>query len=325
MKLVKKIALGACALALCGIALVGCSNSSDSPALGGQLSASAQYNTVWSGNTKMGWSGDNNCVVIDHALFPADFDGLRITYSASEGAIKIAVCDPWTELKPSKMSSGSIASDGALNLSTDDHVVTVTLSSANVAAIIGKGKDGAWGGLKIFGADTVTLTKVETYKAASAPATDEPAADEPDSDEEETNVTDGGETAQDTAAWTGTSVLDWNLGDDNGVYITADKVPNNAKGIKITYTTDNTDSHCMKFLEGTTWGHIAVASVTGEGMIANEGADAGIAIWVWKEQTDSTVSVFWTADSDDETNVLGGGIKVYGDGATLTKIEVITE
>ncbi len=148
MKLVKKIALGVCALALCGIALVGCSNSSDSPALGGQLSASAQYNTVWSGNTKMGWSGDNNCVVIDHALFPADFDGLRITYSASEGAIKIAVCDPWTELKPSKMSSGSIASDGALNLSTDDHVVTVTLSSANVAAIIGKGKDGAWGGLK---------------------------------------------------------------------------------------------------------------------------------------------------------------------------------
>ena len=114
----------------------------------------------------MAWSGDENCVVIDHAVFSADFDSLRVTYNASAGAIKLAACDPWTELKPAAISDGSIGDDGALNLPTgDNQTVTVKLSDSDVALIKGQGKDGAWGGVKIFGADTEAKVRqsIEEY------------------------------------------------------------------------------------------------------------------------------------------------------------------
>ena len=195
MKMTRRIALGTAALALCGALFFSCSNSAggnplaltgntpvatgSQPTQGGgsgqtQSPATISYNKLWEGSKTMAWSGDENCVVIDHAVFSADFDSLRVTYNASAGAIKLAACDPWTELKPAAISDGSIGADGALNLPTgDNQTVTVKLSDSDVALIKGQGKDDAWGGVKIFGADTVTLLKVESFKAAASatPAT----------------------------------------------------------------------------------------------------------------------------------------------------------
>ncbi len=197
MKMTRRIALGTAALALCGALFFSCSNSAggnplaltgntpdvtgSQPTQGGgsgqtQSPAAIAYNKLWEGSKTMAWSGDENCVVIDHAVFSADFDSLRVTYNASAGAIKLAACDPWTELKPAAISDGSIGDDGALNLPTgDNQTVTVKLSDSDVALIKGQGKDGAWGGVKIFGADTVTLLKVESFKAAASATPTTPA------------------------------------------------------------------------------------------------------------------------------------------------------
>ncbi len=184
MKLFGKILYGVSAAALCGALFFGCSNAAgdgspnqqQTPQGGGsgqtQSPATISYNEVWSGSQKIDWGA--NGVSIDHAKFTADFDSLRVTYNASAGAIKLAACDPWTELKPATISDGSIGDDGALNLPTgDNQTVTVKLSDSDVALIKGQEKDGAWGGVKIFGADTVTLLKVESFKAAASatPAT----------------------------------------------------------------------------------------------------------------------------------------------------------
>lgn len=119
---------------------------------------------VWSGSQTIDW-GDNG-VVIDHAKFTADFTSIRITYNATAGALKMAVCDPWTEIAPATVSEGaSIADDGAVNLATGDaKTVTIKLADAAVAGIKGQGKAGAWGGVKIFGAESITITKVESVK-----------------------------------------------------------------------------------------------------------------------------------------------------------------
>ena len=127
-----------------------------------------------------------------------------------------------------------------------------------------------------------------------------------------------------TELWSGTSELAWGKGDKNGEYFTNDKLSANAKGLRITYTTDNTDDHCLKFLQGDSWQDIALDSVSGSGELASSGTDAGKAVWLWKGQTNATVSILWKAGSEDETKVLSKGIKVYGNGATLTKIELYT-
>ncbi|MBR4598555.1 MAG: hypothetical protein IKO39_00710 [Treponema sp.] len=121
------------------------------------------YTEVWTGEQAIDW-GENG-IVIDHANFPADFTAVRITYNASEGALKMAVCDPWTDISATSVSAGSIAADGAINLPIGDaQSVTIDLSADSVAGIIGQGHDKAWGGLKIYGADTITVTKVEAVK-----------------------------------------------------------------------------------------------------------------------------------------------------------------
>lgn len=194
MKMTRRIALGTAALALCGALFFGCSNSAggnllagadgtgaagSQPTQGGgngqtQSPATISYNEVWSGSQKIDW--DANGVSIDHAKFTADFDSLRVTYNASAGAIKLSVCEPWTDitLTAASVNDGTIADDGAFNLPTGDNkTVTIKLSDADVAGIKGQEKDGAWGGVKIYGADTVTLLKVESFKAAASatPAT----------------------------------------------------------------------------------------------------------------------------------------------------------
>lgn len=189
MKVIEKIALGVCALALCGGMFFSCSNAAGDGSpnqqqilQGGgngqtQSSATISYNEVWSGSQKIDW--DANGVSIDHAKFTADFDSLRVTYNASAGAIKLSACDPWTDitLTAASVSDGTIAADGAFNLPTGDNkTVTIKLSDSDVALIKGQEKDGAWGGVKIYGADTVTLLKVESFKAAASatPATPAP-------------------------------------------------------------------------------------------------------------------------------------------------------
>lgn len=82
----------------------------------------------------------------------------------------------------------------------------------------------------------------------------------------------------------------------------------------------------MKFLQGDSWADITLSSVEGSGSLADSSAgnDAGKAVYLWANQTTgATVSIYWVAGSEDATKVLAKGIKVYGDGATLTKIEVI--
>ncbi len=187
MKLFGKILYGVSAAALCGALFFGCSNAAgdgspnqqQTPQGGGsgqtQSPATISYNEVWSGSQKIDW-GDNG-VSIDHAKFTADFDSLRVTYNASGGAIKLSVCDPWTDitLAAASVSDGTIADDGAFNLPTGDNkTVTIKLSDADVAGIKGQNKDGAWGGVKIYGADTVTLLKVESFKAAASATTTTP-------------------------------------------------------------------------------------------------------------------------------------------------------
>lgn len=194
MKMTRRIALGTAALALCGALFFSCSNSAggnlltgadgtgaagSQPTQGGgngqtQSPATVSYNEVWSGSQKIDW--DANGVSIDHAKFTADFDSLRVTYNASSGAIKLSVCEPWTDitLTAASVSDGTIAADGAFNLPTGDNkTVTIKLSDTDVAGIKGQGQAGAWGGVKIYGADTVTLLKVESFKSAASatPAT----------------------------------------------------------------------------------------------------------------------------------------------------------
>jgi len=126
-----------------------------------------------------------------------------------------------------------------------------------------------------------------------------------------------------TEVWSGSTVIAWSI-NESGEFVSADKLTN-AKGLRITYTTDGGESHCVKFLQGDSWEDIMVSSVEGDGMIANSGADVGKAIWPWKDQTNATFSMFWVPGSEDATKVLSKGIKVYGDGVTLTKIETIAQ
>ena len=89
MKMTRRIALGTAALALCGALFFSCSNSAggnllagagnntngtgSQPTQGGgsgqtQSPAAIAYNKLWEGSKTMAWSGDENCVVIDHAV-----------------------------------------------------------------------------------------------------------------------------------------------------------------------------------------------------------------------------------------------------------------
>ena len=346
MKLVKKIAFGAFALAASGALFFSCSNAAgDSNALtstttqpaqttqttqttqgGGtgqtQSPATISYNEVWSGSQKIDWGA--NGVSIDHAKFTADFDSLRVTYNASAGAIKLSVCDPWTDitLTAASVSDGTIADDGAFNLPTGDNkTVTIKLSDADVTGIKGQNKDGAWGGVKIYGADTVTLLKVESFKAAASATTATPAPQPQPQPQPQTQTP---ATPTYTEVWTGSTQIAWSI-NESGEFVSADKL-SNAKGLRVTFTTDDASSHCMKFLQGDDWKDIALSSVEGSGSLADSSAgnDAGKAVYLWANQTTgATVSIYWVPGSEDATKVLAKGIKVYGDGATLTKIEVI--
>ena len=125
--------------------------------------------SIFSGSTVLEWSGDD-AVVIDHSKFEAGFKGIKVTFTATGGSFKVAVCDPWEELAPaSAEGDGGLSADDSdgktIGLATKENgAITVTFSSADATKIIGEEKEGAWGGIKIFGDNTITVSKVELVK-----------------------------------------------------------------------------------------------------------------------------------------------------------------
>ena len=262
MKLTTKIAAGVFALALFGGALVGCSNSSDGFSLAdleklkgngnnpsGNNEATIQYTTVWEGTKVIDW---DNPLSIDHANFTAEFDAVRVTYNATAGAVKLAVSDIWTDitLTDASISDGSIAADGAFNLPTgDNQTVTIKLSAADVAGIKGDGGVTGWGGLSFIGANTITITKVESFKAASTQS--------------------GGGQAQTpayTTVWEGTKVIDW----DNPLSIDHANFTAEFDAVRVTY---NATAGAVKLAVSDIWTDITLTDASiSDGSIAADGA-----------------------------------------------------
>ncbi|MBQ7619775.1 MAG: hypothetical protein IJS51_06560 [Treponema sp.] len=314
MKVIEKIALGVCALALCGGMFFSCSNAAgdgspnqQQPAPGGgtgqtQSSATVAYNEVWSGSQKIDW--DANGVSIDHAKFTADFDSLRVTYNASAGAIKLSVCEPWTDitLTAASVSDGTIADDGAFNLPTGDNkTVTIKLSDADVAGIKGQEKDGAWGGVKIYGADTVTLLKVESFKAAaSATPAPQPQAQAPAY----------------TSVFEGSKTIDW------GDSLTVDHAKFTAEfnAVRVTY---NATAGAIKLAVSDKWKDITLTSASiSAGSIADDGAfnlPTGDAQTVTIKLSDADVAgIKGTGTAEGGW----GGLSIMGANTiTITKVE----
>lgn len=127
------------------------------------------YVTIFEESKVLGW-GDSDGIVIAHDDFETGFTGIRVTFTATGGCFKIAACDPWEELVPTSVEGdGGVAehdnSGKTVGLAEKENgTVTVSFSSADAAKIIGEGKAGAWGGMKIMGDATITVTKVELVK-----------------------------------------------------------------------------------------------------------------------------------------------------------------
>ncbi len=350
MKLVKKIFSGVFALTACGALFFSCSNAAgDSNALtstttqpaqtggtGATGAAEIKYNKIWEGNQKIDW-GDNG-VTMDHALFSEDFDSLRITYNASAGAIKLSVCDPWTDiaLTAASISDGTVANDGAFNLPTgDNQTVTVKLSAANVSGIKGQGVDGAWGGLKIYGADTVTLKKVESFKAAAASTTTTTTTttttQTTQTGAEQTQTPAGGSeqtqtaaTVQYTSVFEGSKTINW--GEDK-----ANNIPDKAltldhalftadfNALRITY---NASAGAIKLAVCDPWTVITLTDASiSSGSVASDGTfnlPTGDAQTVTVKLSDADVAAIKGQGVDGAW----GGLKIFGaDTITLTKVE----
>ncbi|MBO7122394.1 MAG: hypothetical protein J6V90_03830 [Treponema sp.] len=355
MKIIEKIALGVCALALCGGTFFSCSNASDSPSAvdlvktgyTGEQNSTASNDVVLFEDSE-GWTTDWDTKTFEAAKFVDAVAGSQIKFTVrkntdqyrtgTEGNYDYSNCysliqllDGGNKLTGGTIEGGEIETAGG-NLKplykktdgTDDydesHVFTMvyTPSAAEIDILKTKGV-----GIQAHG---TRILKIEFIPTA-ATTTQQPQTT---NGGEQTQTTNGGEQTQTsggqetaTVVWTGTELIGWTI-NESGVYIDVsnDKLVN-AKGIRVTYTTGNGESHCLKFLEGTNWQDIALGSVNGAGTLADSGQDAGKAVWLQNNTTDAVVSIYWISGSTDETNVLAGGIKVYGDGATLTKIEVL--
>ena len=175
-----------------------------------------------------------------------------------------------------------------------------------------------WGQLKTSGfiiyGYGIKITKIELAEGGEAIT--------------ETTSNNSSETVTPSVIWEGSSEIAWSLGNASGVALdNAALFPEEVKGIKITYSTDDTNSHCIKILQANTWNDITLETVEGAGSIRNNTTkpdpDNGKAIDLWKTQTDAIVTVHWTTTAAED--IIGHGIKVYGDGATITKIETVLE
>lgn len=121
--------------------------------------------------------------------------------------------------------------------------------------------------------------------------------------------------------WEGEAALAWSSGDNNGAVIDGSKITDSTVGLRFTYTTDDSDSHCMKFLNADTWQDVILKKIEGNGSLADSGDDKDKAVYLWQSQTDATVIIYW---SDDIAGTIkNNGIKFFGDGATITKVELV--
>jgi len=276
-----------------------------------QTPAATQSTTfeVWTGSQAIDW-GDKG-VVIDHAKFTENFTAIRVTYNATAGAVKLAVCDPWTEITPASVSAGTLAADGALELPTGDaQTVTINLNEAAVAGIKGQGKDGAWGGVKLYGADTITITKVEAVKAAASTTT--PATTTPETQTQTPAAT----TTTATEVFSGSKTIDWG---DNGVVIDHAKFTENFTAIRVTY---NATAGAIKLAVCDPWTEITPTSVSA-GTLAADGAlelPTGDAQTVTINLNEAAVAGIKGQGKDGAW----GGVKLYGaDTITITKVESV--
>ena len=137
------------------------------------------------------------------------------------------------------------------------------------------------------------------------------------SDKPETPSEKGEESKSNTELWSGNAQLDWSKGDNNGDVINADKFAGKTfSGLKFTISDSVKDATTIKIMQQGAWSDIPFAGVEGDGMIANSGDDSGKALWIWGNSV--------TVKFSEETIALikENGIKFYGTGVTITKVEL---
>lgn len=128
-------------------------------------------------------------------------------------------------------------------------------------------------------------------------------------------------TTDSNVIWTGTAELDWDKGDDSGACINKDKFEGKSfVGLKFTISSFVQDATTIKIMAQDDWSDITpFESAEGDCMIANSGDVENKALWVWG---DSATVKF--SDSNIE-RIKNNGIKFYGSGVTITKVELVTE
>ncbi|MCR4631536.1 MAG: hypothetical protein K5786_07875 [Treponema sp.] len=272
-------------------------------------------------DTAVDLAWDKGATVAADKLSSAD-DTSRfvVTYTSNKDTdyskFKMALIDCSLELHEGKESNITIDRSSS---STDDlHGCSFKTKPSTTAATFSyqptadEWKSIKTGGFNIYG-HGAKITKIELVTPKDGTAA--------------TPTKDNIISASDNVLWTGSADCSWSLGDDSGVALNGNdaiaKLTSDVKGIKVTYTTDDSKEHCLKILNATDWTDITLDSVTGSGELASSGDDAGKAVYLWKSQTDASVSIYWTTEAFEK--ISGKGLKVYGDGATLTKIEIVTE
>ncbi len=138
---------------------------------------------------------------------------------------------------------------------------------------------------------------------------------------ENQTVVDPAPAAADTTIWTGEAELDWAKGDASGDVINKDKFAGKTfVGLKFTISSFVQDATTIRIMAQDDWSDITpFESAEGDCMIANSGDAEGKALWVWG--TSATVK-FSASNIERITN---NGIKFYGTGVTITKVELVTE
>lgn len=122
-----------------------------------------------------------------------------------------------------------------------------------------------------------------------------------------------------TVIWTGSCALAW----DGGESIDHEKFSSDVKKVRVTFTTTNDPEYAaIKFAVCDPWGDVTPTNAEG-GTIQ---ADSSVGVELG--QTDATLTVSF--DEATITKFIGqgtdgawGGMKFYGYGATVTKVEIL--
>lgn len=119
--------------------------------------------------------------------------------------------------------------------------------------------------------------------------------------------------------WEGEVALDWSKGDNNGDLINADKFTGKAfVGLKFTISAHE-ESTAVKIMSQGNWSDIPFESADEDCKIADLGDDVGKMLWIWG----NTAIVKFNTGTLSE--IKEKGIKFYGTGVTITKVELVSE